>query len=800
MEKRRFQLSRRDFLTKASAGAAGLGLAWKLAPVLSLAQVPWDNEEGSILLGEESSPKMSALHTMQGNSIKNESPRIAFDTSGRLWNVWVSEKKDGEHLVLAQFEDNGWKDEIRINEGSSRVIHPQMAATPDGLFIAWAERQGEVWKLFGRRIRDGQPGQIRQLSDRGTVNWRPALAVDKEGGVWVAWESKKGRHFEILAGQVPARGTMEPTVLSRKAGSDCCRPRLACDQLGVVWAVWDQFDGPGGPNIYLASVTADPSEKPLQVSRHPAADIAPDIAVDADNRLWIAWQSNRRGKDQWDIPRWFELRCFEEGQMKQPVGTPPDKNLDKEGTDQSFEFVRVFCAGDGKVIVTGRPSHNFTLQYYHGDKWSPLYRIPKDGWGGRGQFLEGDFDPDGDFWVVRRDIGFNVLQQITGMQGEKKRPKLEASKEASLAAVALVNRQKRKVRWEPLEKLEGIQEPLHHYYGDLHGHTWMSDGVGDVDEYYFYRRDYYDDDFAALTDHDSFVGNGILPSEWELMKEITDHYNEDGRFTTIYSQEWTTARYPKGFGHKNIYHIRKDLPLWDHTEAKADHTRKLNQLCQEWGAFMIPHHIGWTGVDWENMEDCGLHPLVEIISNHGCFEFMGNRPIPHRGGIRGCFVQDGLARGLKFGIMGSSDSHGLIWHHRMAYRRDCNRTGLTCVLAPDLSRESLFEAMKKRRTYATTGIKPRIEFRVNNHLMGEEFTTHEKPSIRVDVMGTHDIKWITIVRNNKDWYEYGGEGYRSFFTVKDEEPPAGESFYYLRVLFEDGNMAWTSPVWVDYQA
>jgi len=56
-------------------------------------------------------------------------------------------------------------------------------------------------------------------------------------------------------------------------------------------------------------------------------------------------------------------------------------------------------------------------------------------------------------------------------------------------------------------------------------------------------------------------------------------------------------------------------------------------------------------------------PLVEIISVHGAFEFMGNKPIPHRGGKKDCFVQDGLARGLRFGIVGGSDSHGLIWHH-----------------------------------------------------------------------------------------------------------------------------------------
>ena len=153
---------------------------------------------------------------------------------------------------------------------------------------------------------------------------------------------------------------------------------------------------------------------------------------------------------------------------------------------------------------------------------------------------------------------------------------------------------------------------------------------------------------------------------------------------------------------------------------------------------------------------------------------------------------------MKFGLIGSSDSHGLIWHHGVGYKRDCNRTGLACVLAPELTREAIFNAMKKRRTFATTGIKPRIDFRINGHLMGEAFESSEKPRISVNIQSQNDLKWLTVVKNNQDWYEYGGEGYQSRFSIPDDTIEPGESFYYLRVEFEDGNMAWTSPIWVKF--
>src|SRR5690606_26580151 len=100
-------------------------------------------------------------------------------------------------------------------------------------------------------------------------------------------------------------------------------------------------------------------------------------------------------------------------------------------------------------------------------------------------------------------------------------------------------------------------------------------------------------------------------------------------------------------------------------------------------------------------------------------------------GMKGYFVQDALANGLRFGIIGGSDAHGLIWHHKMSRKRDAYRAGLAVLLAPECTRHALFDAMKKRRAYGTTGTKPRVEFRVNNHLMGEEFSTTER---RVSVM------------------------------------------------------------------
>ena len=81
--------------------------------------------------------------------------------------------------------------------------------------------------------------------------------------------------------------------------------------------------------------------------------------------------------------------------------------------------------------------------------------------------------------------------------------------------------------------------------------------------------------------------------------------------------------------------------------------------------------------------------------------------------------------------------------------------------------------------------------------MGSFVKTEKAPKLWLKVDGTADFKRITIVRNEKDWKhfnEFDGTTFEK--TISDEEMLEGENRYYVRVIQRDGNMAWSSPVWV----
>ena len=81
-------------------------------------------------------------------------------------------------------------------------------------------------------------------------------------------------------------------------------------------------------------------------------------------------------------------------------------------------------------------------------------------------------------------------------------------------------------------------------------------------------------------------------------------------------------------------------------------------------------------------------------------------------------------------------------------------------------------------------------------IQGDELATSEIPTIRAVVRGTNDIKEVAVVRDNSYIHTRGGAGERMEFEFREQSLAPGEHYYYVRVEQADGNVAWSSPIWV----
>ena len=203
---------------------------------------------------------------------------------------------------------------------------------------------------------------------------------------------------------------------------------------------------------------------------------------------------------------------------------------------------------------------------------------------------------------------------------------------------------------------------------------------------------------------------------------------------------------------------------------------------------------------------------------HGCSECAPgavtcNHPfnmIEHGEIIQSRSVQYAIGElGYKLGIIGGSDAHiyplGSLmpdpYHYEIAPPYHCYGTALTAVYAPGLTREDIFEGIKNRHTYATSGERILLEFEMDGHPMGSEYATSRCPSIEVTVGGTNTVKKVEVVKysDSRGWEIIHVERPSTLtctFTYTDTSF-AEDSLYYVRVIQVDNEMAWSSPIWVN---
>ncbi|MBQ6824297.1 MAG: DUF3604 domain-containing protein [Clostridia bacterium] len=332
------------------------------------------------------------------------------------------------------------------------------------------------------------------------------------------------------------------------------------------------------------------------------------------------------------------------------------------------------------------------------------------------------------------------------------------------------------------------------FYGEIHGHSSLSDGKTDPEEYYRQIRDEAKLDFAALTDHDhGGVGKPELWGEkWERTKALAKKYNEPGRFTTLLAYERDS--YP-WYNNAIVYYDHYDAELL-RGERDGEITREeLHRWLAREDLLFIPHDTStllW-GTDFYTLEEQDMTSLLQVYSryNHG---ERRDPALMYDSDCEGGHWQDALERGAKMGCVAGSDDHSPI-NGRYCPDRPYPHCwpGITGVWAKENTLSSLFEALKARRCYAFMGGRIELDFRLNGHYMGEEITDVGERALYFKIVADGEIDTVTVVKNSRDYIVLQGKTEQALLDYRQERKT---DYYYLRVKLTDGRYAWSSPIWV----
>jgi hypothetical protein len=713
-------------------------------------------------------------------------PRVAVDSDKKRWVVWVLSKERAS-CIFSQFltEQGDWSERFLVSHPGKVASLPEIKPFSKGVLIGWLElssRETEFWLREFNGETWLKPLKVPLL--RGIYRNLSILPLD-DSKVWIAYEQHFGFSSKIfMACLLGDSFLIPPFEVSSKYQGMQLRPQLACSSQGEIFCVWE-YHKSGLSGIICSIIGRGEDMVHIPVTNEPGMHFAPSIASDREGNLFIAWHHSRGRDRDVDIPRWIELRMLLRDGSLGLFPEMKDRDLEKKGEDQSLEFAEVLVLQPGLLVIFARGSHCFYYQLFTSRGWSSLMPLGPVKWGARGKKVSAFAFSDNEIWTARKESEGIVIETFRVKEREGKIVPKDIYSPVELRPYFVPRLNQREIK----ERFEGI------FFGDLHVHSVYSDGLGCEEEVYLRAREIYRDDFVAITDHESFLGKRIDPGLWWSLNEVAERFNRDERFVTLIGYEWTGQAYPQGPGHVCVY-LPHPLPIKGRGEGRNADLRELYEWLEKNQGFAIPHHIGWTGIDLDLVGR--VTSVCEICSVHGVYEERDFFLIPPRSCEAGFFVREILDQGVRFGFVGGSDGHGLIWHHGISRIRDPFRTGLTAVLCKSLTRENILKALKKRQCYATSGAKIGLDFRVNNMPMGSIIPLRLPLEFYVHILGTYEIHEIRIRAQKRDIFIYDGQGKREIeldFSLK--ELASSWDYFYLRVIQKDGEMAWSSPIWVE---
>ncbi|MGI9334093.1 MAG: DUF3604 domain-containing protein, partial [Gammaproteobacteria bacterium] len=232
------------------------------------------------------------------------------------------------------------------------------------------------------------------------------------------------------------------------------------------------------------------------------------------------------------------------------------------------------------------------------------------------------------------------------------------------------------------------------YWGDLHGQSGESIGVTTSRQYFDFARN---KSFLDVTGHqanDFQVNNAF----WKYLNELTAEYHEDGRCVVFPGYEWS-GNTAVG-GDRNVFFRKEGRPIRRsshallsdrsdlHTDAPS--AAKLFEALRDEDCVVFAH-VGGRYADIKLAHDPRLETAMEIHSAWGTFEWL---------------LTDGFALGHRCGVVCNSDGHkGRPGASYPGAAKFGAYGGLTCFLTDDLSRDGIFECLRRRHHYGTTGCR-----------------------------------------------------------------------------------------------
>jgi hypothetical protein len=266
--------------------------------------------------------------TVLGNSPKDQDyPAAVADREGGIWVAYLeftgnpgfggirmafrqpparmadlAQPTAGDQILIARWHAGRWSDPIAVTEPGGDLYRPAIALDGKGrVWVFWSANEKGNFDLWARSVDRGRPGRPVRLTRDPGADIDPAAATDGTGAVWVAWQGFREGRGRILAARQNGDGFSTETTVAQSPGNEW-NPAIAASARGEVAVAWDSYRN-GNYDVFFRTADSRTDGGRFGPERLAAGsaryEAHPSLAYDGAGRLWIAWEESdeKWGKD-----------------------------------------------------------------------------------------------------------------------------------------------------------------------------------------------------------------------------------------------------------------------------------------------------------------------------------------------------------------------------------------------------------------------------------------------------------------------------------------------------------------------
>jgi hypothetical protein len=174
-------------------------------------------------------------------------PAIAVDSQDNVHVVW-EDNTPGIHQIFYATQPKGgtWSEPVNISNmtvNSDEPIYPVMVVDSlDTIHVAWHDISIGNWEImYVSKPKDASWSQPMNVSRNTSNSGVPALAVDNRDTLYLAWNDDSPGNFDIFYKSKPRDGDWGQVVNISKTNSKSGDPSIAVDSVHHVHVVWSEY-------------------------------------------------------------------------------------------------------------------------------------------------------------------------------------------------------------------------------------------------------------------------------------------------------------------------------------------------------------------------------------------------------------------------------------------------------------------------------------------------------------------------------------------------------------------------------